>query len=168
MKDASQEPLTLKARFISLWKGYSSPHEIALGVAIGVFIGITPFYGLHIVTALLAAFVFKRVNKVAIFLGTSISLPPTVPFITCAGYSIGRTILGGAYPPFHWDDFRHFSFDSFIDFFYVLTMGSFILGMILSVLFYYVTLAIFNKRSARLRRPKIEAISIPLDGLKET
>jgi len=159
MKDTSQEQLTLKARFSSLWKSHSSPHEIALGVAIGVFIGITPFYGFHIVTALLAAFVFKRVNKIAIFLGMNISLPPTVPFITWAGYSIGRKLLGGEYPPLRWANFRNFSLDTFVKFFFVLSVGSLILGTILSVLFYYFTLAIFKKRAVGVLVPKTAVIS---------
>ena len=141
---------TLKARFLDLMRSHSSPHEIALGVAIGVFIGITPLYGFHILMGLLAAFTMKRVNKLAIFLGINISLPPTIPFITWAGYSIGRVMLGRAYPPLHWSDFRHFSYDTFSKFIYALSVGSFILGAVLSVLFYFMTLWFFESRKAAI------------------
>ena len=147
MKDTVPKRFTLKARLLNLWKSRSSPHEIALGVAIGVFIGITPFYGFHIITAFFAAFIMKNVNKVAIFLGMNISLPPTIPFITWAGYSIGRKMLGSEpYPLLGWENFSHFSYATFFDFFYALIVGSLILGIILSVLIYFLTLWFFNKR----------------------
>lgn len=146
----SQKRQTLKSRFIQLWQSHSSPHEIALGVAIGVFIGITPFYGFHIFTACLVVFMMKRVNKLAIFLGMNISLPVTIPFITWAGYSIGRNILGGAsYPALSWTDFKHFSYETFFNFFYALMLGSLILGIGLSVLFYFLTLWFFKRRKGK-------------------
>lgn len=145
MEDTSKKQ-SLKERFLKLWRSNSSPHEIALGMAIGVFIGITPLYGLHMIMAFISAFTLRRVNKVAIFLGVNISLPPTIPFITWAAYSIARKILGTAYPPLSWDAFRHFSYDSFFQFFYALLVGSFILGIALSGLFYFLTLWFFKRR----------------------
>jgi len=149
MKSISKERATLKARFLSLWRKHSSPHEIALGMAIGVFIGITPFYGLHIITAIITSLVMKRVNALAIFLGMNISLPPTIPFITWAGYRIGREMLGSAYPPLEWDYFRHFSYGSFFHFFYALMVGSLVLGVVLSTLVYFLTLWFVTSRRAK-------------------
>ena len=74
MKDIFKWRLAFKERFLKLWRSNISPNEIALGVAIGVFIGITPLYGFHIIMATISAFTIKRVNKVAIFLGMNISL----------------------------------------------------------------------------------------------
>ncbi|MFH1061985.1 MAG: DUF2062 domain-containing protein [Candidatus Omnitrophota bacterium] len=137
---------SLKEKVLILWRSHSSPHEIALGVAVGVFIGITPLYGFHILMALLAAFILKQPNKLAIFLGLNISLPPTIPFITWAGYSIGRKMLGSTYPALGWDEFRHFSINTISQFFYVLLLGSFILGIIVSGLFYFLTLWVLSRR----------------------
>lgn len=148
MKDIRKWWPSLMARFLNLWKSHNTPHEIALGMAIGVFIGITPFYGFHILTGLIAALAMKRVNKVAIFLGMGISLPPTIPLITWAGYSIGRKMLGSAYPPLHWDDFRHYSYADYSNFIYALLVGSFILGTVLSVLFYFLTLWFLKRQKA--------------------
>jgi uncharacterized protein (DUF2062 family) len=150
MKETSKNRLTLKERFLELWNSNGSPHEIALGVAIGVFIGITPFYGFHFITAILTALVLKRANKVAIFLGMNISLPPTIPFITWAGYSIGRKVLGGSYLPMRWNDMSFFTDGTFIHFFYTLLVGSLILGAALSGLFYLFTFWLFNRRKVRL------------------
>ncbi|MBF0385475.1 MAG: DUF2062 domain-containing protein [Candidatus Omnitrophica bacterium] len=150
MENTSKDRSTMKVRFLNLWKSNSSPHEIALGIAIGVFIGITPFYGFHIIMAFIAALTLRRVNKVAIFLGMNISLPLTIPFITWAGYGLGRKVLGGTYPPLGWDTVRYFSYDTFSRFFYALTVGSFILGIALSVLFYSLTLWFFKRRKAKI------------------
>jgi uncharacterized protein (DUF2062 family) len=140
---------SLKTRVLNLWKSHSSPHEIALGIAVGVFIGVTPFYGLHLIMAFIVALVLKRVNKVALFLAVNISLPPTIPFITWAGYEIGRSILGSAYPPLGWNDFLHFSHETFFKFFYALLIGSFILGIGLSSLSYFVSLWFLKKRKVK-------------------
>lgn len=148
MEKTTQGRSALKARLLDLWKSHSSPHEIALGMAIGVFIGISPLYGFHIMMAVIAALSMKHVNKVAIFLGMNISLPPTIPFITWAGYSIGRRLLGSAYPPLGWDAFRDISSETFYRFFYALSVGSLVLGTVLSGLFYFLTLWIFQSRKA--------------------
>jgi hypothetical protein len=150
MENAPLKRPTLKARVLDLWQSHSSPHEIALGMAIGVFIGITPFYGFHILTAILTAFIMKRVNKLAIFLGMNISLPPTIPFITWAGYRIGRQILGSAYPPLGWDYFKDFSYREYFHFFYALMIGSLVLGAVLSGLIYFLTLWFVKSRRARI------------------
>lgn len=138
--------LSIKLYLFKLWNSNNTPHEIALGVAVGIFIGITPFYGFHLIMALICAVTLKHLNKVAIFLGINISVPPTIPFITWAGYSIGRKILKSDQPVLSWDDFRHFSIDTFLNFFYELTVGSFVLGIILSVIFYFITLFVFKRK----------------------
>ena len=150
MDNTSKRRLTLKERFLGLCRSNSSSREIALGMAIGVFIGITPTYGFHFIMAFIVAFTMKHVNKVAIFLGINISLPPTIPFITWAGYSLGRVMLGSnAYPALGWEDFKHFSYNDFFNFFYALLAGSLILGIALSALTYYLTLWYLKRRRAR-------------------
>jgi len=122
---------------IALLKLHNSPHDIALGVAVGVFICVLPVYGLHTILAVLAAVLIKQTNKFAILAGTSFSIPPTVPFITWAGYELGRLALGGDYPPFCRETFRHFSYATFWKIYYPLFVGSMMLGLILSILFYF-------------------------------
>lgn len=149
MGHASEGHVTLKARFLSLWRSNQSPHEIALGVAIGVFIGISPLYGFHMIMVCLAAITVRRVNKLAIFLGVNISLPPTIPFITWAGYRTGRMMLGNAYPALGWEEFRHFSYETFFRFFYALLVGSFALGTAVSVVVYFVMVYLLKRRKRR-------------------
>lgn len=125
----------LAARLLRL---NNSPHEISLGVAIGVFIGILPVYGLHTILVVIAAILVRPANKIAIFLGTSISLPPTVPPITWAGYEIGRFIFKGRFEPLSWSVFKNITFQKICSFYQPLFLGSVVLGIICAVIFYFI------------------------------
>ena len=133
----------LKEKILKLLKLNNTPQEIALGVAIGAFIAIMPVYGLH--TALL----IPRVNKIALLIGTNVSLPPTVPFITWIGYSIGRFLLGEGYPVLHCSDFKNFNPKNFINCYYPLFIGSIIEGLICGVILYFLTLWFIKRRRAK-------------------
>jgi len=128
----------------------NTPHDIALGTAIGVFIAILPLYGFHTIMVITAALLIRRANKIAILLGTNISLPPTVPFITWAAYDIGRAILKDAsYTPLNWDYFRGITFKKVISFYPPLFLGSLILGAICAVIFYFLTYFFVKKFKER-------------------
>jgi len=123
----------------------NTPHEIALGVAIGVFIGILPLYGLHTVLVIIAAVLVRPANKIAIFLGTSISLPPTVPPITWAGYEIGRRILNQEFQPLSWSVFKNITFQKIYCYYQPLFLGSVVLGIICAVVFYFLVFFVAQK-----------------------
>lgn len=142
----------LKIIFFRLLLGNSTPHGIALGIAIGAFIGILPLYGLHTVLVILAAIIVRPANKVAILLGTNVSLPPTVPFITWAGYEIGRFILWGRFDPLKWSDFKNISFQYILSHYAPLFLGSVILGLICALIIYIIVFFVvkgFKERRAR-------------------
>jgi uncharacterized protein (TIGR03546 family) len=71
----------------------SHPGHISAGFAVGVFIGFTPFYGVHFLMAIAAAFVF-RLNKVTCLTGTWVNNPFTVVPVTVLSYKLGRILLG--------------------------------------------------------------------------
>lgn len=68
-----------------------APHHIARGMAIGIFIGMTPTIPLHTVTVLAVAFIFKQ-HKLASLLGIQVGI--FAPFIYFASYKLGTYILG--------------------------------------------------------------------------
>ena len=143
-----------KELVLNLVKLHNTPPEIALGVAIGVFIAIVPLYGFHTIMVIIAAIMVRRANKVAILVGTNISIPPTLPFITWTGYDIGRLVLGNHYPTLEWSFFKNVSIQKVADFYLPLFLGSLVLGLIMSVVFYFITLAsikIIRKRRAKKR-----------------
>jgi len=143
----------VKEKCLQLLKLNNTPEGIALGVSIGVFIGISPLYGLHTILVLLAAVLIPRTNKIAILLGTNISIPPTLPFITWSGYEIGRWILHKDYPPLSWAYFKQITFQSVSRLYVPLLVGSLVLGIVCSAVFYFVTLTVLR----RAQRNKIGA-----------
>jgi uncharacterized protein (DUF2062 family) len=68
------------------------PSRLAAGMATGVFIGLTPFYGLHTLLALVAAYVF-RLNKAATITGAWLNLPWFAPFVYAGAVWIGSVLL---------------------------------------------------------------------------
>ena len=138
----------LKERSLALLKLNNTPREIALGVGIGAFIAITPLYGFHTLMVVIAALLVKRANKIAMLIGTNVSLPPTMPLITWAGYSIGRFILGNKYPDFNWQMFKHFSYKDMLHFYWPLLLGSVVLGMVCGTIFYFLTLWFLKRRKS--------------------
>ncbi|MFH1079327.1 MAG: DUF2062 domain-containing protein [Pseudomonadota bacterium] len=78
-------------RFLSL-KG--EPRAIAVGLAIGVFIGVTPTIPFHTALILLSGLLFKH-NLTAAYLGAwLISNPLTIPILYFSQYELGRYLLG--------------------------------------------------------------------------
>ncbi len=128
---------------------HNSPHEIALGAGIGAFICVLPVYGLHTLLAILAAAVVRPANKMAILLGTSISLPPTVPFITWFGYEIGRLIFCPELAHLDREFFRKLTLQKVIDCYWPLFWGSAILGIFCAGIVYTITFFVVKKIKAR-------------------
>lgn len=73
----------------SLW--VPTPHSLALGIALGWFIGLLPFFGFHIPLVLLLGY-FLRCHLPAAALGTFITNPLTVPAILVLQYLVGSRI----------------------------------------------------------------------------
>ena len=70
-----------------------TPDEIAKGMALGIFIGMTPTFGLQMVIAVFFAFLLRE-NKLAAVLGVWVTNPVTAPFIYALEYESGRLLLG--------------------------------------------------------------------------
>ena len=71
----------------------SHPRHIALGFAVGVFISITPFFGIHTPLAIAAAFLF-RLNKLTCINGAWVNTPITIIPVLGLSYKLGRVLLG--------------------------------------------------------------------------
>ena len=70
-----------------------TPHRIALGIAVGVFISFSPLFGLHFLASWWLALVV-RANVFAALLGTFFGNPLTFPFIAATSYQLGLRMLG--------------------------------------------------------------------------
>lgn len=70
-----------------------SPRKKSLSIALGVFIGLSPFWGLQTPIVLFLAFLL-RLNPLISFAFSNISIPPFIPFIVIASVQIGNLLLG--------------------------------------------------------------------------
>lgn len=91
----------IKERILSVLHVDEEPWRIAAGMAVGVFISVSPFYGFHTVMALLCAFAF-RLNKVATITGAWLNLPWFAPFVYGFSLELGELILSGGAQGLGW------------------------------------------------------------------
>jgi len=70
---------------------HDSPKTKALSIALGIFIGLSPFWGFHLALSIGLAMFFK-LNKVITFAFSNISIAPMIPFILFASLWIGNKI----------------------------------------------------------------------------
>ena len=91
-------PRSLRASLRAFWhrvlREHASPGRLAAAVAVGVLVGCSPFFGLHLWIGLGLAWAL-RLNRVAVFLGSQISIPPIAPFLGFASVEIGSRLLEG-------------------------------------------------------------------------
>lgn len=135
----------LRCHYFKLMRIDDPPHQVALGLAIGVFVGCLPIVPFQFVTTLALAFIFKG-SKVASMLGTLVSNPLNfVPFYMTV-YYIGRAVTGiDISPPtpsmFHPDNF---DFADLLagsrDLLIVLMTGGFTLAIPSSIIAYFIGL----------------------------
>ena len=122
-----------------------SPLKSAQAMALGVFIGLTPLWGLHTILVLSLAILFK-LNKVISFAFTNVSFPPFIPFTVYAGIMIGNYVLGEP-TDYSFADFEE-NFE-FVKSLKTYVVGSFILAFVASIivgLVSYFLLSLYNKK----------------------
>lgn len=83
----------LKSQFLNIWKNLihlnADPHDIAFGLALGIFVGFLPIMGIQMVVAGLVCLPFKHANKPAAVAGVWITNPLTVIPIYAFIYWVG-------------------------------------------------------------------------------
>lgn len=73
-----------------------SPRKKALSIALGVFIGLSPFWGFHTLIVIFLTILLK-LNKTIAFVFSNVSLPPFIPFVLYASSKMGQFVLGIEY-----------------------------------------------------------------------
>ncbi|MFC0246575.1 type IV secretion system effector BspA [Falsochrobactrum ovis] len=141
----------------------ASPHAVAAGLAIGVFAAFTPFFGFHLIIAMVLAY-FLAGNVAAAALGTALANPLTLPFIWGSTYELGRFLISGQLAnsePIHISralESMNFK-EIWVPVLKPMLLGSTILGAIFAVLTYCVT----RFAVTAFRRRRLEALSQKLD-----
>ncbi|MBI4687517.1 MAG: DUF2062 domain-containing protein [Nitrospirae bacterium] len=85
--------MAFKDKFRQIFYINDTPHRIALSFAIGVFMGIAPLVGLHIVGALAAAWLL-RLNKLVAFAGVCVLNPWTIVPMYSFSLWLGVKLMG--------------------------------------------------------------------------
>ncbi|MBW2252490.1 MAG: DUF2062 domain-containing protein [Deltaproteobacteria bacterium] len=124
------------------------PHYIAVGMAIGVFIGITPTMPFHTVIAIALAFIFRG-SKAAAALGVWFCNPVTAPFFYLGSFKAGMFILGHSAP----FDIKYESILELVklgmDVTIAMIIGGVILGILPGIAAYFITRKIITTMQSR-------------------
>ncbi|MDI6794385.1 MAG: DUF2062 domain-containing protein [bacterium] len=79
--------------YLRLIRANDSPHKAAMGMALGVALGIFPTFGAGAILAIVLASLFKW-NKASALLGSMIMNPFTTPFVWSASALLGSFLTG--------------------------------------------------------------------------
>jgi uncharacterized protein (DUF2062 family) len=138
-----------KQRFLDL-KG--DPSHIAKGVALGTFIGMTPFPGFRMVIAIAIArliHVHKTAAAVSVYSNNALTGLP----IMALNYWLGMKVLAlQGMPDFPMTSLREassFIFHSGLNVFLSVSVGGIILGIPFAALMYFLSYKYFTKQSDR-------------------
>lgn len=141
----------VRYQYLRILRQKASPHNIALGVALGIFVGFLPIIPFQTVVVLTLAFIFRG-NKVAAAICTTISNPfNLIPFYYML-YLVGRVFVPLDVPAF---DPHHLEMKELIatgwDFFAIMCVGGVVLGVPSFFLTYFATrkgVRVYRERKA--------------------
>lgn len=136
-----------------------NPHFIALGMAVGVFVSITPIIPLQTIVAIGVAFLVRG-SKSAAALGTWLSNPLTIPVVYYANYKLGCVLLG------YQKTLDRIAFDSFsqlmelgLEVTWAMIVGGVVIGAVFGTAAYFLTFRVFI--TIRRRARQVDAGSRP-------
>ena len=102
MSESSSTPKALlpspRALLRTILKLDDSPHHVALGTSIGMFIGLTPTVGVQMLCVIALAFVTRKLfafNRLAALLTVYVTNPITTLPIYWFNYEVGRLFVDG-------------------------------------------------------------------------
>lgn len=128
------------------------PEYIARGMAIGVFIGLTPTMPFHTILAVSLAFILNG-SKAAAILGVWAGNPLTLPFFYFASYRFGTMLLGISAP---FDSGSIASMTQFLELGLEITIAMIVGGILIAapfgVIAYFFTWKVYGKIRNRRKR----------------
>ena len=128
------------------------PHYIAMGMAIGIFVSITPTIPFHTVIAIALSFLLNG-SKIAAAIGVWFSNPITIPFFYLGSYKTGLFVFGNSVP----FDIKYESITELMKLGMnatcIMITGGIVLGIFPGIAAYFITRKIVVKiRSQRLKQ----------------
>ncbi len=151
-----------KSLFVSLQKAYErflkirgNPNEIALGFALGLFVGMAPCMGIQTVIAVFLASLFKW-NKISAAVGVWISNPISAPFLYGFTFYVGSLFTGitESFSPAGVFDFSYL-YQIILkarEIFWTLTLGGIITGIPVAAIGYYLSYIAVNRYQNKIKQ----------------
>lgn len=154
----------MKSLLLGLWQRLrgtpGSPWRAALAVALGLFIGCQPVYGLHFVLVL-AACLPLRLDAVLSYLAANISNPLVAPLLIFAEVEAGSYLLTGRFVAFDVAQARATGAAGFAQ---QLFVGSLLVGSLLALLGFAIAWLVASRRS---QKPAREHTGDPFEAAAE-
>ena len=134
----------LRFMYLRIVRANDSPPRVAAGVAVGVFLGIFPTFGLGLVLAYFFAIIF-RINKAAAVAGSLIMNPVTTPFFWSLSAIVGGALIGTERDIILAELRTGSIFKAIGPAFYAYLLGNVLLAVVFAAIAYFVTLEIIRK-----------------------
>ena len=117
----------LRRLYITLRTEHTTPMKVALAVGLGVFVGVSPLWGLHFALCVLLATAF-RLNRVLVYAAANLGNPLTAAPILFAELQIGHRLLHRSWLPIALDDIQAAGLQGLVT---SLVVGSVAVGLVL-------------------------------------
>jgi SAM-dependent methyltransferase len=108
---------------------HASPARLGVAVGVGVLIGVTPLFGLHLLLCITVA-TLLGLNRIVTYLAANISVPIIAPFLAFGSIQLGTYVREGEWLGVSLDAFTSIDPVRFAE---VWLLGSLILGLLLGV-----------------------------------
>jgi uncharacterized protein (DUF2062 family)/2-polyprenyl-3-methyl-5-hydroxy-6-metoxy-1,4-benzoquinol methylase len=142
-------PASLRELRDRLLREHTGPSRLGAAVTVGVVVGCSPFFGLHLWIGLGLALLL-RINKLAVFLGSQISIPPLAPLLGFASVQIGSQVLEGRWMHLGLSEFTLSHHGTLLrEFLLFWLVGGLFLGAALGLPAFVVTTLVVKRRHAR-------------------
>ncbi len=133
--------MNIRGRIISIFQMNDSPNKLALAFALGVFIAFSPTIGLHTVSCLLFAWMFRLSKAVVLFTATLVNNPWTI--VPLFGFCLwfGMVITGSeiAIPEIAWNELTvNSAYLILKPYLWPFIAGTVVLGVVASIISYFV------------------------------
>ncbi len=140
------------------------PHRVAIGVACGVGVSFTPFFGFHLIIGYVLTLLLGG-HVAGMIVGSLIGNPWTLPIFWTAGYFLGRMLIDITVPDMSPETLTGLSFseimDKPVDLLLPMSVGGLILGLIAGVIAYYTSRSVvdtYQKHRAQRLKKRRETI----------
>ena len=147
----------LRYHWLKFLRLQDDPRKLAWGMALGVFVGVTPTVPFHFITVLTLA-PLLRISVITAVLGTQLCNPLTIAFLYLTAFKVGHFLLLRGAPlrlpeTYTWANSLHLICRGGL----ALQVGGLIIAIPPAILSYFLTKWIIT-RYRRLKTPKVARV----------